>query len=160
MDYSNFSILIIDDEAPYRKFIKLVIEKNLKCQVFEAKNPKDAFVFLDENDVSLILLDMQMPIMDGLTALKILRDTIKTHDTAVIACTALSNADLLVKLFKLNISDYILKPAMEKTVISKICKVLDKVALGSIAEKSENPTVNVVPEETSKSPEGNLAEEN
>lgn len=127
MEFPNHTVLIIDDEAPYRKFFKTVIEKKLKSTVYEAKNPKEAFEFLKEKIPSAILLDMQMPVMDGLTALKYLRQVRSTKNIPVIACTALSSKRLLQNLVKLGISDYIVKPASQELVLQKVARLLDKI---------------------------------
>ena len=65
---------------------------------------------------------MELPVMDGLTVLKHLRSNPKTQDLAVIICTALSDKELFIELFKLNISDYIMKTSGNKVIKQKLKK--------------------------------------
>ncbi|MFP4529648.1 MAG: response regulator, partial [Candidatus Kapaibacterium sp.] len=60
MEFPNHTILLVDDEEGYRKFMRAVLEKGLKVRIDEAANPKQAFEYLEENLPSLIILDMQM----------------------------------------------------------------------------------------------------
>jgi CheY-like chemotaxis protein len=128
MDYSKYTILIIDDELGYRKFYSKIISSYFKSKVVEACNPGEAFDYIKDNPVpDLILLDMQMPVMDGYTALQKIRAYSKTANTKVIASTALNNTQLISSLIKLKISDYIVKPTDKKTAINRIKKVLDSI---------------------------------
>ncbi len=126
IDFSGQVVMIVDDEEPYRKFISKVVEKYLKAKIVTASNPKEAFELLNEVQPILIFMDMQMPIMDGQTALRYIRANAKTADIPVIICTALSNATLLFNLAKLGISDYIVKPSDPRTIIEKAFKAITK----------------------------------
>ena len=128
MDYSKFKIMVIDDEQAYLKYYHVIIKNKLDAEVVEAINPKIAFEYLKNNDLpDLIILDMQMPVMDGHTALKYLRNNKKTQDIPVIISTALKNKQLVASLLRLRISDYIVKPTNKDLVIQKIKKVLDNI---------------------------------
>ncbi|HPI21375.1 MAG TPA: response regulator [Candidatus Kapabacteria bacterium] len=125
MDNLIQKVLIVDDEPAFRKFLKTIIEKELKIEAFEAKDPIDAFDFLEKFTPNLIILDMEMPVMDGFTALIKLRSMPDKSNIPVIACTALSSSSLLRGLLKLNISDYIVKPSNAATILAKIKKALN-----------------------------------
>ncbi len=126
MDYSKYTILVIDDEVGYRKFYSKIIQKAFKAKVVEASNPREAFDYIKEHDLpDIIILDMQMPVLDGYSTLKMLRSNQATKDIPVIASTALNNSQLISSLIKLKISDYIIKPTNSKITIEKIRKVLD-----------------------------------
>ncbi|MCX6153343.1 MAG: response regulator [Candidatus Kapabacteria bacterium] len=125
MQESLIKILIIDDSDVVRKFMRKLLEISFKAYVHECENPKDAFTYLKDNEIDIIILDMQMPIMDGLTALKYLRANPRFVNTPVIACTALSSSNLLVQLGQLKIADYIVKPASTELIIQKVSKVIE-----------------------------------
>lgn len=128
MQEPKYKILVIDDEPGYRKFYNKILTKTFSAEVIEACNPKDAFDYLKGNDnPDLILLDMQMPVMDGHTALRKIRGNPKTKEIPVIAATALNTPELVAGLLKLNISDYIVKPTNSQIAIQKIKKVLDNI---------------------------------
>lgn len=124
-DYSKFTVMVVDDEAPYRKYVARIISNNLNAHSLEATHPKEAFDLLNSNSVDLILLDLQMPVMDGVSALKEIRDMPKYQDIPVIACTALASKEIIRELASLKISDYILKPSEGRIITDKIRKVLD-----------------------------------
>lgn len=127
MDFSNHTVLIVDDNETFRYFLKSMIEKHLKAVVVERDNPEAAFEYLEENRPSLIILDMEMPVMDGFTALKRLRSEYETKDIPVIACSALGSKDLVVSLAKLKIETYIVKNTDPKTTLKKIAFSLKKI---------------------------------
>jgi len=124
MDFSKYKVIIIDDEVPFRKWLKTALSKYFKVQAFEAKNPIEGFELIEKIKPDLIILDLEMPIMDGYTALKEIRSNPETKDTSVIICTGLSSEQLLVNLIKLKITDYVIKSAGSKIIIDKIYKAL------------------------------------
>ena len=126
-EHSNNTILIIDDDNLFRRYLGEKLEKILKVKVVEAENPKIAFEIIKKTKPDLILLDMEMPVMDGYSALKLLRSIPSTTSIPVIACTALRDRDLVVALLKLKISDYIEKSTNSTTMVKKIKKVLDTI---------------------------------
>ncbi|MFP4368647.1 MAG: response regulator [Bacteroidota bacterium] len=127
VDFSKFTVLIVDDEEPYRKFLSKIIGKHLKATTDTAANPKEAFEYMKEKIPDLVLLDMQMPIMDGYTTLKKMRESNMLKDVPVIVCTALIYKELLLKLAQLDIDAYILKPSDIKTILDKVYNSLKKI---------------------------------
>jgi CheY-like chemotaxis protein len=127
MKYTGLTVLIVDDNNGYRKYLRKLIETRIKANVKEASNPKDAFEYMNKEIPSLILLDMQMPIMDGYTALGIIRKKPETQNVPVIPCTALASTELVVRLSQLNISDYIIKSGDAGLIVEKIRHTLDKI---------------------------------
>lgn len=127
LDFMNTQkfILIIDDDKMYRLTLKTLVSKNFDYQVREAEDPYEAFEIIKTEVPILIFLDMQMPKMDGLTALSYIRKSEATKSVPVIACTALVDRRLLVDLAALGISDFIVKPINKESVLQKITKVLE-----------------------------------
>ncbi len=124
IDMDNLNILIIDDEISSRKFIKVIVEKLLKAKATEAGNPKIALECLKNTLPSLIILDLRMPLMDGYSFLKNLRQIERIKNVPVIAYSVISNYEAVIKLAKLGISDYIVKPSSKEIILKKIKKVL------------------------------------
>lgn len=124
IDYSDRTILVCDDEDAYRKFLNKILVKFLKARVLIAANPSEMFELLKTEKPNLIILDLQMPIMDGQTALKLLRESPETELTPVMICSALGFESVIINLAKLNISGFIIKPFEASTVLLKIHQVL------------------------------------
>ena len=110
------------------KVLRKILEKFFNVKVLEAENPKVCFEILNQKTPDLLFLDMQMPYMDGLTALYHIRQQETTRDLPVIACTALASVELTTALFKLKIKDYIVKPFSEALIVTKVHKILEEIA--------------------------------
>lgn len=101
------SILIIDDE----KAILKVMEMNLQREgysVFTADNGNDGLKILQEKDIDVLLLDHQMPDINGLELLKIIKNRYK--DLSVIMVTAYGTIEMAVDAMKLGAFHYLTKP--------------------------------------------------
>ena len=104
----NKNILIADDEESIRKLLIRFLSKD-GYQLFTASNGKEAVEFVKKNRVDLAILDMVMPEMDGVEALK----QIKAMDPAIeiLMITGKANIHVLKKvLFEYGAYDYLLKP--------------------------------------------------
>ncbi len=126
-DFSMYQILVIDDDAAHRSLIRNVVKKYLDANVVTARDPVEGIKIMEDLKPDLVLLDMQMPVMDGFTALQKIRETDSIRDTKVIVCTALSSKELLVSLVHLKISSFIVKPSDPKTIAGKIGSVLKTI---------------------------------
>jgi len=115
-------VLIVDDEENHRFMIRLHLEKDY--YIFEAKNGLEALNIFDEEDVDLILLDIKMDVMDGLTFLAHLRK--KSVDIPVIVISAFNNVRTAVESMKLGALDYITKPVDIEQLKSQIKNLLNK----------------------------------
>lgn len=124
VDFSEFTVLIVDDDETFRKFLEKIIGKFLKAKVVQASNPKDAFEIMEKSVPDLMILDLQMPVMDGMTALHYIRTNDSTSDIPVIICTALGFESLIVRLSHQKISAFIVKPVTFEIVLEKIYNVL------------------------------------
>ncbi|MFA7626668.1 MAG: response regulator [Candidatus Kapaibacterium sp.] len=120
--YEDRKVLIVEDEDPYRRFLTKLIEKYLHAEVGAVPNPKEAFDYLNHTIPDLIIMDLQMPFMDGMTALKYIRANEKTANIPVIICSALGFESVIKSMNLYNVSDFILKPADAQLVIKKIIK--------------------------------------
>jgi two-component system chemotaxis response regulator CheY len=86
-------VLLADDESHVRLFVKTVVS-SMGCQVVgEATNGKEALELFDQTSPDLVLLDINMPVMDGIAALKALR--VKSDKVAIVMLTSLASADIV-----------------------------------------------------------------
>ena len=99
-------VVIADDERPAREFLKLLLRDFAEVEIVgEAENGADAVELIKETRPDLALLDLQMPEMSGIEAVKTLR---KSQMPVVAFITAFDN--YAVQAFELNAVDYLLKP--------------------------------------------------
>jgi CheY-like chemotaxis protein len=139
----KFLVLIIDDDDLFRQYAKFILEKQLNVEVVAVKTPKEGFEFLEKNLPDLLILDMEMPVMDGYTFFRRIRADKRLEKLHVIPCTALASKDLFASLLRLGIDDYILKPVTDKVLVSKVSRVLDyikKTKESNTSESSSEPS--------------------
>ncbi len=124
MDFSGCSVLIVDDEPYYRDSIRVAIELTLGAEVIEVDNGSEALAYLKKDKPDLILMDINMPLMDGVTCLERIRKDSGLKDIAVIPYTQESSEEVKKKLYDLGIEDFIVKGIALDRMISKIEKAL------------------------------------
>jgi signal transduction histidine kinase/CheY-like chemotaxis protein len=115
--FENVSVLVAEDNPINMLVVCKMLEK-WKVQVHKAKNGVEAVTFFLNNTVSLILMDLQMPEMDGLTATKLIRE--KNITTPIIALTATTEESLTNNLDKKGINGIIQKPFVPEDLYNKI----------------------------------------
>ncbi len=118
----NKRILIIDDEKNMRWAIKKALEKE-GYNIYEAENGQDGLEKLEEIYPDLILLDLRMPVMDGMEALQRIKEI--NEDIPVIMLTAHGTMESAVEAMKLGALDYISKPFDIEELKVIIRKALD-----------------------------------
>ena len=117
------NVLIVDDLAFIKIVLRDIIEKAGFRVVGEASNGEQAITMYQDMRPDVVLMDITMPGMDGLTALKKIREI----DAAarVIICSALGQQQLIVQAIQLGAKDFIVKPFQPPRVISALKKALD-----------------------------------
>lgn len=114
-------ILIVDDEENHRFMVGLHLKKNY--DILEAQNGLEALNILDDEHIDLILLDVKMDVMDGLTFLSHLRK--KNLNIPVIVISAFNNVRTAVESMKLGALDYITKPVDIEILKNQIVNLLE-----------------------------------
>lgn len=120
--YQGFKLLIVDDNANNLFSLRTLIETHTDVEVLEASSGQQALdIALATADIDLIILDIQMPDMDGFQTASMLKIRRKTRDIPVIFLTAAFKADeFLQKGYELGAADYLLKPIDDNLLLNKI----------------------------------------
>lgn len=114
-------ILVVDDESRMRKLVKDFLLRS-GYEVLEAANGREALDIFKMNDsISLIVLDVMMPIMDGFQVCKEIR---KTSKIPIIMLTARSDEEDELQGFGLGVDEYISKPFSPKILVARIEAIL------------------------------------
>ena len=123
------TILLVEDEEGVRKNIAQYLRIQDK-HVIEAENGKVAYELFEKSEPDLIITDISMPIMDGLSLIEKIRLT--NTKIPIIVLSAHSDTQKLLRAVKLNLTDYIIKP-------------INRVALKNLIKKSlhvdKNPNI-------------------
>ncbi len=115
-------ILIVDDEPNLRRLSRTILSKNFI--VFEAEDGKQAIDIANTQKPDIILMDMMMPKMDGLTACHAIKKDPATKSIPVIMVTAIG-FELNVKLSQqMGASGYVTKPFTSQDLLDKIAQFL------------------------------------
>ena len=118
---SDLKILLVDDEARMRKLVKDFLVKKGYI-ILEAGDGEEALeVFYKNNDISLILIDVMMPKLDGFSVLKEIR---KVSKVPVIILTAKGEEEDELKGFELGVDEYISKPFSPKILSARVDALL------------------------------------
>lgn len=118
---SDLKILLVDDEARMRKLVKDFLVKK-GYVILEAGDGEEALeVFYKNNDISLILLDVMMPKLDGFSVLREIRNVSKVP---VIILTANGEEEDELKGFELGVDEYISKPFSPKILSARVDALL------------------------------------
>ncbi len=123
-NFHDAKILVAEDNLINQKVISEILS-NAKCQVILAKNGHMAIDLLEKNnDVSCILMDLQMPEMDGLEATRQIKNRSNHKDVTIIALTAHSIAGDREKCIEAGMDDYIAKPIDQDLLYATLAKYL------------------------------------
>ena len=117
------NVLIVDDLAFIKIVLRDIIEKAGFRVIGEASNGEQAIALYQDTRPDVVLMDITMPGMDGLTALAKIREI--DPAARVIICSALGQQRLIVQAIQLGAKDFIVKPFQPQRVISALKKALD-----------------------------------
>lgn len=114
-------ILLVDDSATMRRIQRTQLNNLGIKDIVEAGDGNEALTVLAENmPIDIILLDWNMPVMDGLTFLKKIRTEDVYKDVKVIMCTSESEKVKVVETLKAGANNYIVKPFTPEALKEKI----------------------------------------
>ncbi len=126
-----YNILICDDQSDIVNALKIYLKPE-GYQLFEAYTGTEALKIVRENDIHLILLDVMMPVMDGITATAKIREF---SNVPIILLTAKSETQDKVLGLNVGADDYITKPFVPVEVLARVRSQLRRYAqLGSRPE--------------------------
>lgn len=122
-------ILVVDDSMIMRNIIKNILaEKHIDdSEIMEAPDGKAAFEILDHNTIDLLFLDWNMPELNGLELVKILRMMDKYRDLPILMVTAEAAKYNVLEAVKEGVTDYIVKPVTGTMILKKIESYLKKM---------------------------------
>ncbi len=128
----QLKILVVDDESRMRRMVKdFLVKKDFV--VVEAENGEEAVdLFFSTKDISLIILDVMMPKMDGWEVCKEIRNYSKVP---IIMLTAKSDEKDELLGFELGVDEYISKPFSPKILVARVEAILRRTAQGQSEEK-------------------------
>lgn len=126
MSPDKIKILLVDDEPDILEFMEYNLAKE-GYEVFLAKNGKEAVDLARRERPQLIILDIMMPVMDGIEACRQIREIPELHQTLIAFLTARNEEYSQIAGFDVGADDYISKPVKPRILTSRIKALLRRV---------------------------------
>jgi DNA-binding response OmpR family regulator len=123
MSADKSKILIVDDEAGALTLIGIMLDRG-GFSVVKASNAMMALDTLDTETPELIILDVMMPEMDGITLCQRIRERPATERTPILILSAKGDADSIIRGIEAGANDYLPKPILHHDLVSKVRAML------------------------------------
>jgi len=117
------TILSVDDSKTIRQVLARLFRPFL-CELCEAANGEEGLAMVAQKRPDLIILDYNMPVMDGITMLRRLREDAGLKRTPVIMLTAESGCENMAIVARLGVRDYLTKPFREDQLLAKAGRII------------------------------------
>ena len=115
-------IMVVDDAAFMRMMVKNALAQGGYTDVIEATDGQDAVKTYSEQKPELVLMDITMPNMDGLEALKKIKEL--DSDSQVVMCSAMGQQAMVIEAIQSGAKDFIVKPFQPERVLEAVKKVV------------------------------------
>ncbi|MGL5197136.1 MAG: response regulator, partial [Chroococcales cyanobacterium] len=132
-------ILVVDDAFESRLLLKTIL-KSIGFQVQEAENGQVAIAVYHSWKPHLILMDMQMPVMDGYEATRHIKNTVQGQKTTIVALTASAFEEERTMILDAGCDDFIRKPFQEEFLLETIGKYLNIDYIFEDLSQDPNPS--------------------
>ena len=133
----RYKILTVDDS----KTVRIIVRKAFRpfdCEILEASNGVEGLAISAKEAPDLILLDVTMPVMDGVEMLIKLKADPKLKGIPVIMLTAEGGRNNVLKIAKIGVRDYLVKPFKEEALIEKTGRVINLKPLSDQPAKTKS----------------------
>ena len=115
-------ILLVDDAAFMRMMVKDTLTKNGYEDLYEAADGLQAVAMYTEINPDLVIMDITMPNMDGLEALKAIKA--KDPSAVVVMCSAMGQESMVIEAIKSGAKDFIVKPFKPERILKTVSSIV------------------------------------
>jgi len=115
-------IMLVDDAAFMRMMIKNTLQQNGYTDIIEAKDGEEAVALYQQEKPDLTLLDITMPNMDGLEALKAIKEI--NRECKIVMCSAMGQENMVLEALKFGAEDFIVKPFKPERIMKTVTNIL------------------------------------
>ena len=122
MSFSG-KILLVDDEVHIRKFVSLILKQTGQPVIAEAGNGEEALRAYQSDKPDIVLLDVNMPRMDGMETLRKLKEI--DPDCVVVMLTSLANRESVERALELGAAGYIRKDTPKDEIARALSELID-----------------------------------
>jgi two-component system cell cycle response regulator len=133
----RYKVLTVDDSKTVRIIVKKAF-KTFDVEIFEAANGVEGLAIAAKETPDLILLDVTMPVMDGVEMLTKLKADPALKGIPVVMLTAEGGRDNVLKIAKIGVRDYLVKPFKEEVLVEKCSRVIDLKPVNEAPAKAKS----------------------
>ena len=136
-------IMVVDDDEMNLKMAEFVLKKEIDAEIVTAGGGYQCIEILQQDcEFDLILLDIQMPRMDGIKTLEMIRKREDWKNIPVIFLTASADKETVIKAGRLGVEGYIKKPFMPKDLVDRVglalaSKLLNDPDIAALMKKGQ-----------------------
>jgi CheY-like chemotaxis protein len=123
----QLKLLVVDDDGASRAVLRSLLKQHLSALVSEAEDGAQALDMIERGAPDAVFLDLQMPVMDGLEVLEMLRKDPAYRSLPVVVLSALSDRATVQRAISLGIADYLVKPLRPLIVDTRILALLTAI---------------------------------
>jgi CheY-like chemotaxis protein len=124
------NVLIVDDDRSTRYLITRTLNKRFACEVAEAGDGRHALELLAQTRCDLAVLDVQMPVMDGLETLRTLRESSEWRTLPVVMLTGERDETVIREILELGVLEYLSKPLNMSRLNDRLRRILRAILAG------------------------------
>jgi len=132
----RYKILTVDDSKTVRIIVKKAF-KSFDCDILEASNGVEGLAIASKESPDVCLLDITMPVMDGVEMLTKLKSDPLLKSIPVVMLTAEGGREHVLKIAKIGVRDYIVKPFKEELLVEKVMRIVDLKPVSEANQKSK-----------------------
>jgi DNA-binding NtrC family response regulator len=119
-------ILIVDDEPDMLKLLKMILTEKTSYEIASTNNPFEAIEIVKQGGLDIVIADLKMPGLDGISLLKAIK---KTEDIPVIIITAFGTIESAEEAMQHGAFDFITKPFRKEQILFTLDKALNWLRL-------------------------------
>jgi len=123
MGYKMKTILVVDDDEMNLRMAEFILQQE-GYRIFKAESGMECLNYLKDNRPDLILLDIEMPVMNGIKTLEIIKENPDFDEIPVMFLTAAADVETVVEAGVLGVVDYIKKPFFPDELVKRVKNAL------------------------------------
>lgn len=131
-DQQVLRILCVEDDTAAREQILRLLQRRVK-EVYVAKNGKEGLALFREHRPDVVVTDIRMPVMDGLTMVREIKKI--SRDVKIVVITAFTDFSYLMDAIDVGIDQYVVKPIDIEKLLSAIDKCAENIACRTVARQ-------------------------
>jgi two-component system cell cycle response regulator len=129
-------ILTVDDSKTIRMIVARAF-KTFACEIFEAADGVEGLTAAQQERPDIIILDLTMPIMDGVEMLTKLKADPDLRSIPVVMLTAEAGRDSVLRIAKLGVRDYLIKPFKEELIVERVGRIINLKAKSELTARAK-----------------------